>query len=339
MPRQRGSLRHVRMADIATRAGVSMITVSRVLYKPGKVAPATRQRVQAIIDETGYVPNLIAGSLASNRSHVIAAIVPTLRNPVFGRTVHEVSEILRTHGYHLLLGRSTFSPAEEEALVTTFLARRPDAVFLHSTRHTEGAKRILLNARIPIVETGDLVKPGLDMVVSYSNYDAGKAMTNYLVTRGYRRIAFVSAPKKQNDRAMQRWRGYRRALVHHGLRYEADLVLEVALGLREGAEAIVELVHRRSPAQAVFFAGDVWAVGALLECHRRGWEVPGKVGIAGFDDQEMATESIPPLTTIRVPREEIGRRAGQMLVDRLDGKPVEPRRVDVGFSLIERGSA
>lgn len=339
MPRRRGAPGHVRMADIARRASVSMITVSRVLGKPEKVAPETRRRVQAAIRETGYVPNLIAGSLASNRSRVIAAIVPTIRNPVFGRTIDGVSEVLRAHGYHLLLGRSGVSPAEEEVLIATFLGRRPDAVFLHTTRHSEGSRRLLLNARIPIVETGDLVKPGLDMVVSYSNFQAGQTMTEYLVTRGYRRIAFVSRPKRENDRAMQRWRGYRRALARHGIRYDPDLVLEAALGLRAGGDALVELLDRRRPPRAVFFGADDSAVGALLACQRRGWAVPGKVGIVGFDDQEIAAEAIPPLTTMRVPREEIGRRAGQMLVDRLDGKLVEPRRVDVGFSLIERSSA
>jgi len=327
------------MADVARRACVSMITVSRVLCKPEKVAPETRRRVQAAIDEAGYVPNLIAGSLASNRTRVIAALVPTIRNPVFGRTIDGMSEVLRASGYHLLLGRSGVSAAEEEALLATFLARRPDAVFLHTNRHSEGTRRLLLNARIPIVETADLVKPGLDMVVSYSNFEAGQAMTSYLLARGYRRIAFVSRPKRENDRAMQRWRGYRRALARRGIAYDADLVLEARLGLREGANALVALLGRRPSPQAVFFDADASAVGALLECQRRGWAVPGKIGIVGFDDQEMAAEAIPPLTTIRVPREEIGRRAGQMLVDRLDGKPVEPRRVDVGFSLIERSSA
>jgi LacI family transcriptional regulator, gluconate utilization system Gnt-I transcriptional repressor len=328
-----------RMEDVAQRAGVSMITVSRVLHNPEKVTANTRKRVTRAIRATGYVPNLVAGSLASNRTHTILALVPTLTNPVFGQTLHALEEALRSHGFHLLLGNSGNSPREEEALLATFLARRPDGIFLHSTWHTPVTRRLLAQARVPIVETGDLSHRPMDMVVSYSNFDAGKAITTYLLDKGYRRIGFVGADPRMNERARQRCRGYQAALRHAGVLVDPNLVIETTLGLRQGAEAIASLLERRRPVQAVFFAGDVWAVGALLECKRRDWPVPQRVAIVGFDDQAMAAEVIPPLTTVRVPRAEIGRRAAEMLLDRLRGKSAGPRKkVDLGFRIVARAS-
>lgn len=328
-----------RMQDVAQRARVSMITVSRVLHNPEKVTEETRQRVTRAIRATGYVPNLVAGSLASNRTHTILALVPTLTNPVFGQTLHALEEVLRRHGFHLLLGNSGNSPREEEALLATFLARRPDGIFLHSTCHTPATRRLLAQAGVPIVETGDLSRTPLDMVVSYSNFSAGKAMTTYLLGKGYRRIGFVGAVQRLNERARQRCQGYQAALRHAGVSVDRSLIMETSLGLRQGAEALVSFVERRRPAEAVFFAGDVWAVGALLECERRSWPVPERVAIVGFDDQTMAAEIIPPLTTVRVPRAEIGSRAAEMLLDRLRGMSVGPRTEDLGFRIVARASA
>ena len=208
-----------RMEDVARRAGVSIVTVSRALHQPDKVSERTRRRIQRAITATGYVQNLVAGSLASKRTNVIAALVPTLSNLAYGMSVHSMVEVLRKNGFHLLLGTVGFSVAEEQSLIATFLGRRPDGIFLHGCRHTPEARRLLLHAGIPIVETGDLTHRPLDMVVSYSNFEAAKAMTAYLVAKGYRRIAFASAPIHENERHFHRWRGYRAGLHKHGIPY------------------------------------------------------------------------------------------------------------------------
>lgn len=328
-----------RLEDVARLAKVSTITVSRTLRAPDKVAEKTRRRVLQAVRTVGYLPNLVAGSLASNRTRVIAAIVPTVTNPVFGRTLHAVEEVLRDQGFHLLLGNGGTSPMEEHSMLSALLARRPDGLFLHNTRHTPVTLRLLREAGIPVVETGDLTCRPVDMAVSYSNYDAGKSMTAYLLSRGHRRIGFVSAPPGTNERARQRRRGYLEALRQAGIAPDPSLIIEAVLGLRQGAEALLALLGRKPPVQAVFFAGDMWALGALLECQRRGWSVPGRVAVAGFDDQEFAAEAIPPLTTVRIPRAEIGRQAGQMLMDQLSGRPIPAKVVDVGFQIVARASA
>lgn len=331
----------IRMKDVARRARVSTITVSRALFQPDIVADVTRRRVLRAVEELGYIPNLVAGGLSSNRTRAIAAIVPHIGKPVYGRTIQAVSDVLRANGFHLLLGNSGFSLTEEASLIAAFLAHRPEGMLLHGRRHTPETRQRLLRAGIPIVETGDLSAPPLDMVVSYSNTAAAKAMTDHLLEKGYRRIAFVSIPVRKNDRHLRRRRGFLMALRERGIAPDPRALLEVPYGFRHGAEALVELLSGAYAPDAVFFASEYLAVGAQMECLRRGWSVPGRVAIAGFDDQEeeLAAEAVPPLTTVRIPREEIGRLAGQMLVDRLAGKPVEPRVVNAGFEIVARASA
>ena len=326
------------MRDVARLARVSAITVSRVLRSPDKVSADTRQRVLAAVRKIGYVPNAIAGSLSSSRSNIIAAIVPTITNPVFADTIHAMACVLREHGYHLLLGQSGASPAEERSLIETFLARRPDGLFIHGGLHSPEVRALLAKAGIPIVEAGNLRKQPLDMVVSYSNFAAAEAMTSHLIERGRRRIGFVSAHRRDNDRAQARRRGYSAALQRGGVAEDERLVLETTLGLRQGAEALTELISRAPDLDAVFFAGDVLAAGALFECQRRAWRVPQRVAIAGFDDQEIAAQMSPSLTTIAVPRGEIGRKAAQMLLLRLAGGKAETPTLDVGFRLVVRES-
>jgi LacI family gluconate utilization system Gnt-I transcriptional repressor len=189
-----------------------------------------------------------------------------------------------------------------------------------------------------VVEVGELAGKPLDMVVSYSNFEAAKCMTRHLLQRGYRRIAMVCGLRRRSERQLLRWKGYRAALAEAGQPYRSTRVVETDLGCRDGAAAMQALLARDPRIDAVFFSGDLMAVGAEWTCLRRGWEVPGRIAIAGFDDQEVAAEAVPSLTTIRVPREEIGRLAGQRLLDRLRGVPVDPKVVNVGFELIERES-
>jgi LacI family gluconate utilization system Gnt-I transcriptional repressor len=328
------------MKDVARRAHVSTATVSRTLRYPERVSQRTRHRVQQSIKVLGYVNNLVAGSLVTNRTKIIAALVPTFDNRDYSKTIHAMAEVLHSAGYHLLLGHHGFSLEREESLIAAFLGRRPDGFFLHGRRHTPSAIRLLQNASIPVVESGDLEGRPIDMVVSYSNFEAARELTSHLVQKGYRRIALVCAPWRESERHARRWRGYRAALQAHGMVYSARrFVQTAALGMDHGAEALTTLLDRDPRIDAVFFTSDVMAVGALLECQRRGWKIPDRVAIAGFDDQDIASRTVPPLTTVRLPRYEIGRLAGQMILDRLTGRNVRPKVVNAGFQIMDRKSA
>jgi LacI family gluconate utilization system Gnt-I transcriptional repressor len=325
-----------RMQDVATLAGVSVITVSRVLREPLRVAEQTRARVLQAIAAVGYVPNLVASSLKSRRSGVVAAVIPSVTHSIVADVVRGMGEVLKEEGLHLLLADSGFSPEEEEDLVTAFLARRPDAMVLTGTTHTEGTRRMLHAARIPIVETGNVTTNPIDMVVGYSNFTAANAMTRELVARGRRTIGYIGQRGRQYiDRVQDRHDGYVAAL--RGRRTASrELRVEVDLSYRGGAAGMTALLSRNPALDAVFCTSDVIAIGALYECQRRRIRVPETIAIAGMDDQEIASQCVPALTTMRMPRHEMGRRAASLLCARLAGLPVESRIVDLGFELVRR---
>jgi len=325
------------MEDVARVAGVSVITVSRVLREPARVAEATRERVLSAIEATGYVPNLVAGSLKSRRSGIIAAVIPSVTHSIVAEVVRGMTEVLDDEGLHLLLANSGFSPKEEEALVAAFLARRPDAIYLTGTTHTAGTRRMLDAAGIPVVETGNLTHSPIDMVVGYSNVEAARAMTHALVASGRRTIGYIGQQSREAiDRVRDRHAGYCKGLRDKKLGVRDALQVEVDLSYRGGASGLRELLGREPQVDAVFCTSDVIAIGALFEAQRRRLAVPRRLAICGMDDQEIASQCVPSLTTVRMPRYEMGRRAAAMLCGRLAGMAVDPRAVDLGFEVVLR---
>lgn len=327
------------MQDVARRAGVSPMTVSRALKDPDKVARETRERIASVIAELGYVPDRLAGGLSSRRSGLIAALVSTLTNSIFAPTVDGLTEAVRRAGYEVLLGSTDYSMASEEALISAALSRRPDGLLLTGSLHTAGARRLLQNAGVPVVETWDLPREPVDMVVGFSNLEASRQMTRALRAFGYRRIAFIGGGSEENTRGRLRLEGYLRARSELGLPEGLVVPTSEIPSIIDGARGVAALLESGAQADAAFCVSDAVAAGALFECRRRDVAVPAQLGIAGFGDFEIAHEGALDLTTVRIPGHEIGERAGAMLIARIEGEPAGPPVVDVGFEVIRRSSA
>ena len=335
------------MRDVAKRAGVSTMTVSRVLAQPELVAETTRARVGEVIEELGYVPDMIASSLSSKKSGFIAAILPTLNNINFAETAGGLTEILRPHAFQLLIGYTNYHLMEEEALVRAMLARRPEGIVLSGGHHTPTTEQLLLAADIPVVEIWDLPRNPIGHVVGFSNFEAGRAMTVRLVERGYRRIAFLGPPEDEpgfrDFRGDDRLAGYLDAVRQTG--QSDDLVIRHGPGpvsFTHGAESLAALLAEHRDIDAVLAVSDLSAVGALMECQRRGIRVPDDLAIAGFGNFEIGVQTNPSLTTVGIDCEAIGERAGQLLIDLLAApkheRSIAPEIIDLGFELIERQS-
>jgi len=328
----------VTMREVADRAGVSKITVSRLLRDPDSVSKKLRPRVEAAIRELGYVPNRIAGGLASMHTQMIPVIVPALTNSVFADIVQGVHDVLLSRGYQILLGNTNYSPDEEEALISALLGWFPEGIIVTGTHHSENGRAILENSGIPVVEVMGLGDQPVDMNVGFSNFQAGYEMAGYLFDRGYRRIAFVGALMDLDLRAAERRDGCCAALAERGLPVNLGMDCPGRSALRLGGEAIARVLEQTPEVDAVFFANDVLAVGAILECERRGVEVPGRVAIAGFNGLDIGAETNPALTTVFSPRYKMGHMAAEMLMQRLAGEEVENKVIDTGFEIIERQS-
>ena len=329
------------LKDVALQAGVSMMTVSRAIHSPDKVSAETQKKIKDAINHLGYVPSQVGRSLSTRKTRLIGIIIPSIRNPVFADLLKGISDVVRNNGYHVLLGNSSGQPKEEEALVMAFLAQRPEGLILHGTTHTPELRRMLSRVGLPIIETGVLETDPIDMLVGYSNADAVAAGVRHLVERGYRRIGMITATADNNERTVKRREGYLRAIREAGFPETPSLIVEARHSYDEDwdGEALCNLIEREPLVDAVFCAGYAWAVGSLLECQRRGWSVPDRLAIVGFDDIPIDSKVVPSITTVRIPRYEIGRLAANLLLDRIAGRPVERTIVDVGFSLVERESA
>ena len=335
------------MQDVARVAGVSTMTVSRVLTRPESVARETRSRVDDAISKLGYVPDLIAGGLSSQRSGFIAAVLPTLNNVNFAHTATGLSDMVRTAGFQLLVGYTDYRLGEEEQLIRGMLTRRPEGVIVTGGHHTKSARQLLVAAGIPVVEIWDLPRHPVSHAVGFSNFDVGRSMTARLIECGFRRIAFLAPPAPSEGfcdrRGEERLSGFLRAMHDAGL--ASDAVVRCGSGpvsFSHGAIALKRLLQAHADVDAVFAVSDPSAVGAIMECRRRGISVPDDIAIAGFGDFEIGAQTVPSLTTVRVDCEQIGKRAGQLLIEVL-GREASPHpalepALDVGFEIIERES-
>lgn len=328
------------MEDVARRAGVSPMTVSRALRTPEKVAPATRDRVARAVAELDYVPDLMAGALAARRSRLVAVIVSTLENSIFAATVEGLTTVLRAEGYSVLLGASGYSVEVEEQLVRAALGRRPDGIVLTGDLHTPTARRLLQASGIPVVETWELPERPVDLAAGFSNRDAGAAMVRSLHACGYRRIAFVGTALEDDRRGHLRLQGYREALAELGAGPPREVALPVAVaGITDGPLALLALRAAHPEADAAFCVVDPLAAGLILACRRQNLAVPGQLAVAGFGDFAIAQPDGLDITTVRVSGRAIGSYAGELLLARLRGETVERPVRDLGFSIIRRSSA
>ena len=342
MPRKRTEReadRRATMADVAARAAVSAQTVSRVLRDPTCVMPETRDRILAAVKLLNYVPNLAASNLASSKSSLVGAIIPSISASVFSETIQGLSGGLLQAGFQLLLGHTDYSLETEERLIRAFLSRRPDALFIGGTKHTRGAVALLRDARIPIVESWDWLPRPLDSLVGFSNRNAAHAMVRHLVGAGWRRIAFVGIVNSGDYRAIEREKGYLAAVKEFGLDKPRSMRLDgYPPSMQTGVDALDKVLTEFPDIDAIFFSSDVFAAGAMLECQRRGLLVPDQLAIAGFGNFNIAAQLNPSLTTVAVPAYEIGKQAAEYLLKRMGKEPVPPASIDVGFQVIPRKS-
>ena len=327
------------MKEIARRAGVAPMTVSRALTDPSKVSPDTRERILAVIERAGFIRNQLASGLRSTRT-IIGTMVPPLINSGIAEQVQGMADACREAGYQLQLLQGDFSAAEEDAAVRALLGWQPAGLILQAFVQSETARALLVNAALPVVEISEVRgRDPIDMAVGVSNFDAAYAMTTHLCRKGYRRIGFVSTPIHGNDRLQQRRIGYRQALIDNGYAYETALDVEVPITAAGGAGAIRILKARDPTLDVVFCSSDTLAIGAVQECHRNGWAVPGDLAIAGYGDIDLAAQLYPTLTSLRVDRYGMGRRAVAQLLRRLSGDLEVEKIVALGFEIIERNSA
>ncbi|WP_459742519.1 LacI family DNA-binding transcriptional regulator [Pseudomonas sp. 3A(2025)] len=321
--RKRRGAGRVTLSAVAQQVGVSSITISRYFNQPEQVSADLRERIAAVVEELGYVPNLVAGGLASARSKVVAMVIPNISGPIFASTIQGFSDTLSQHGFQLLLASSYFSAEQEESAVRAFLGWSPAALVLTSHFHTDGTQKMIEQADMPVIETWDYRPERNPIQIGFSHYQVGVTATQYLHGKGYRRIAFVQNSVAGDFSALERRDGYADTLKALGLE---TWVFAPDLGLapfEAGKQAMQQLMSGETRPDAIIFANDNLAAGGLLAGQRAGLSIPQDCAVMGFGDYAFAEMLLPSLSTIKPPALEIGVLAAQRVLQSLGVLPVE----------------
>lgn len=324
------------LVDVARIAGVSTATVSRALNHPKAVSAGARLRVQRAVDSTGYVPNLLAGGLASNRSRLVAALVPAIATSMFNQTIESMALALACEGYLVVLGLTGYEEGGEAHTVNALLARRPDALILTRSPHDPLVRRRLRDSGVTIIETWDLPPRPLDIAIGFSHEQAGRALADFVLARGYRQPLLISHGLSRGRVRMQ---GFMTRFKELGLPAPACDICAASPFAIDGRERLAAYLQAGSRADVVLCSSDAVAQGVLMEALSRGLSVPKDLGVIGFGANEPVLATALPLTTVRIDGAEIGRRAAQVLLMRSQGRRPPQRRIDVGFEILARASA
>ena len=323
----------ITLRDVAKLAGVAPITASRAVNTPEQVSPEVLKKVLDAVQRTGYVPNRMAGGLASSRSRLIAAVVPSTVMSVFMETIESLNGGLFDAGYQLMLGQSGYSAAHEELLLEAVIGRRPDGIFLTGILPPGKSRTRLLASGIPVVETWDLTPTPIDMLIGFSHLDIGREVATFLMNKGRKRLALVRA---DDERAGRRATAFAEAVSQRGQQDAFVVNVGDSRSLKSGREAMVRILQDAPDVDGVFCSSDLLALGVMTEARAQGVAVPDRIAIVGFGDVPFLSDMVPALTTVRINGADIGKQAARFLIDRAEGRPVQPRVIDVGFAIVER---
>lgn len=328
------------LRDVAARAGVSIKTVSNVVNGYTHVAPATRERVQAVLDELNYRPNLAARTLRNARTGLIALAVPELDFPYFAELARHVVQAAESRGWTVLIDQTDGQLDRERQVMNGIRAHLIDGV-IFSPLAADRSDLAARADRTHMVLLGERVYDGPFDHVAIDNVAAAQRAVEHLISLGRRRIAAIGEQDRPTSgTARLRARGYVKGLRAAGMRVDPRVVMSTESYHRaDGARAMTELLALDPAVDAVFCFNDLLALGAIRVLHERGLRVPQDVAVVGFDDIEDSSYSTPSLTTVRPDKQRIARLAVDQLAARLDGSDTaRPRELSAPFELAVRES-
>ncbi len=324
--------------DVAERAGVAPITVSRVINNSGYVSPETRARVEAAIEELQYVPNSLARSLRFKRTHTLALVLTDITNPFWTTVARGVEDVASSQGFNVILCNTDESEGKQDEYLKVLLQKRVDGFLLVPASSTPEPIHLIQSQRIPVVVLDRRVPDVQVDVVRGDSEGGGYEITRLLLSMGHRRIAMLSGPKSVST-AADRVAGYRRALAEAGVPSDFEMAYYGEYTQESGYRLAKLALSASPPPTALFAANNFIAIGALQALREAGLRVPDDVSLVSFDDIPPAFVIEPFLTVVCQPAYEMGQAATQLLLSRLSGEaPEEPQEIVLPVEVIIRRS-
>jgi len=317
------SNRSLTLRDVSEASGVSEMTVSRVLRNRGDVSAATREKVLTAAKELGYVPNKIAGALASQRVNLVAVIIPSLSNMVFPEVLAGVSQVLEDTELQPVVGVTDYLPEKEEKVLYEMLSWRPSGVIIAGLEHTEAARAMMNASGIPVVEIMDADGEAVDAMVGISHRRAGRVMAASILEAGYKKIAFLGTKMPLDHRARKRFEGFTETLAKSGVEVTEREFYSGGSALAKGREMTKAVLDRSPDIDFIYYSNDMIGAGGLLYLMEKGIDVPGQIGLAGFNGVELLQGLPRQLATMDACRREIGVKAAEIIASRVQGEDTD----------------
>ncbi len=329
MTRRNTRHQHLTLRDVSEASGVSEMTVSRVLRNRDDVSEKTRAKVIEAARRLGYVPNKIAGALASNRVNLVAVIVPSLSNLVFPEMLAGVEEVFGDTPLQPVVGTTSYDPDKEERVLFEMLSWRPSGVIIAGLEHTEASRAMLANCGVPVVEVMDVDGEPVDAAVGISHRRAGYQVGVEVVARGYRRIGLLGTQMDGDHRARKRIEGLEQALTEAGLGVADRMAYSGWSGFAKGREMTAAMLERTPDLDFLFYTNDLTGAGGLLYCLEAGLDVGGHLGLAGFNAFALLDGLPRKLATVDSRRRETGRIAARIISGEEAFAPNADRRIEL----------
>lgn len=305
--------------DVARESGVSVFTVSAVVNNKSHVGKKLRERVEAAIRKLNYRPNLVARSLANRRTHTIGMIVPDIANPFFPMVVRGAEDAAQKHGYNLLLCNSDDTLDKEEKEIELLLSKRVDGILLTKTAEDfrPSLRQMIRDVGVPFVLVMRTYPKLTKDAVITDDYEGAYNAVCHLARVGRRRIGLISGPLKVSN-AMARWQGFHDALKAEGLPFEQKLIVEGDYRIESGFRAGHALLSHRP--DGIYVANHLMTVGLLKAAEEMGVTCPEDFGLVSFDDYPWLGVFRPKLTTVELPKHQLGSEAAELLIERILGR-------------------
>lgn len=325
-----------KLEDVASRAGVSPATVSRFYNNPAIVAPETAKRIRSAVAAIGYVPDLMAGGLASRRSRLVAVLVPEIAHSIFNDTMEAMAKELSKDGNIVMLGLTGSDNKEMPVLIEAALARRAEGIILSGIL-TDKAIREQLNSRdTTVIETWGLPEKPIDVAVGFSHAEIGKQVARFLLSRGYRRPHLAVG---DGERARTRRDAFVKEWTSGGGAKPTETPVPIPTHFGHARLVWRQIAEQSLRADVAVCGSDLLAQGLIVEAQAARMRVPDDLAVVGFGNHPVAGEMRPTITSVDVDGARIGREAVSLLRRRAAGEKIETRVIDVGFRLIARESA
>lgn len=321
--------RPLTLRDVSEASGVSEMTVSRVLRNKGDVSETTREKVRAAAKKLGYVPNKIAGALASNRVNLVAVVIPSFGNMVFPEVLAGISEVFEDTELQPVVGVTDYRPEKEEKVLFEMLSWRPSGVIVAGLEHSDASRAMLTQAGIPVVEIMDTDGEPIDACVGISHRRAGRQMAEAIIEQGYRRIGFLGTKMPLDHRARKRFEGFTRTLGKAGIEIADSEFYSGGSALAKGREMTQAMLERTPDLDFLYYSNDMIGAGGMLWLLENGYDIPGRIGVAGFNGVELLDGLPRRLATMDACRREIGRAAAQLIVDRQDNDQTPGEKIEL----------